>query len=208
MEADDYSSFPFIKPTMNKLELADALIQLKKIGAGKDGKSATANQLIGNLLYNTSILGYYRQLFVMDIDNSNGGKYDFWSTDRSTPYQYYYKNFTNTTFIEPDNFNLAITYYKKALETSANNEQKARVLFQMASAEQGKYYQYEAKNPSKVSYSDPQYSEKSDAYQKNLDQIKNQKYRTYFAMLKTQYAQTETAKSLMGSCSYFSYFMK
>lgn len=184
------------------------LIQLKKIGAGKDEKSATANQLIGNLLYNTSILGYYRELFVMDIDNTNGGKYDFWSTDKKNPYQYYYKNFLDRSYIEPDNFDLAINYYKKALDLSMSKEQKARVLFQMASAEQGKYYQYEAKNPSKVDYSDPKWSEKSDAYQKQLDQIKNQKYRTYFAMLKTQYAETETAKNLMGSCSYFSYFMK
>jgi hypothetical protein len=208
MEKEDYLQFPFIKPTMNKLELADALVQLKQIGNGKDEKSAKANQLIGNLLYNTSILGYYRELFVMDIDNSNGGKYDFWNTDRKNPYQYYYKNFLDRSYIEPDNFDLAINYYKKALDNSSNKEQKARVLFQMASAEQGKYYQYEAKNPSKIDYSDPKWSEKSDAYQKQLDQIKNQKYRTYFAMLKTQYADTETAKNLMGSCSYFGYFMK
>lgn len=208
MEKEDYSQFPFITANMNKLQLADALVQLKKIGTGKDEKSAIANQLIGNLLYNTSILGYYRQLFVMDIDNTNGGKYDFWSTDKKTPYQYYYKNFLNQTYIEPENFDLAINYYKKALDLSANKEQKARVLFQMASAEQGKYYQYESKNPSKIDYSDPKYSEKSDAYQTQLDQLKNQKYRTYFAMLKTQYANTETAKNLMGSCSYFGYFMK
>jgi len=208
MKKEDYSAFPFIKPSMNKLELAETLIQLKKIGSGKDEKSAAANQLIGNLLYNTSILGYYRQLFVMDIDNTNGGKYDFQSTERQNPYQYYYKNFLNRTYIEPDNFDLAINYYKKALNISANKEQKARILFQMASAEQGKYYQYEAKNPSKIDYSDPKWSEKSDAYQKQLDQIKNQKYRTYFALLKSQYSDTETAKGLMGSCSYFGYFMK
>ncbi|KMQ68165.1 hypothetical protein ACM39_09955 [Chryseobacterium sp. FH2] len=208
MQADDYSAFPFIKPTMNKLELADALIQLKKIGNGTDEKAAKANQFIGNLLYNTSILGYYRQVFVMDVDNSNGGKYDFWRTDRKNPYRYYYKNFLDTSYIEPDNFDLSIDYYKKALQYSSNKEQKARVLFQMASAEQGKYYQYEAKNPSDVSYSDPKWSEKNDAYQKQLDNIKNQKYRTYFAQLKTQYADTETAKNLMGSCSYFGYFMK
>ncbi|BEV05602.1 hypothetical protein [Chryseobacterium gambrini] len=208
MVKEDFSQFYFIKPMMNKLELADALIQLKKIGSGKDEKSTKANQLIGNLLYNTSILGYYRQLFVMDVDNTNGGKYNFWSTDSETPYQYYYKNFTSTTFIEPDNFDLAINYYKKALNTSTDKEQKARILFQMASAEQGKYYQYETKNPSNVDYSDPKWSEKTDAFQKQLDQIKNQKYRTYFAMLKTQYADTETAKNLMGSCSYFGYFMK
>ncbi|MEY8758652.1 hypothetical protein [Chryseobacterium tongliaoense] len=208
MENEDYSQFPFIKPDMSKLELADALIQLKKIGSGKDEKAAKANQLIGNLLYNTSILGYYRHIFVMDVDNTNGGKYDFWNTDKKTPYQYYYKNFLDRSYIEPDNFDLAINYYRKALDASANKEQKARIIFQMASAEQGKYYQYEAKNPANVSYSDPKWSEKTDAYQKQLDQIKNQKYRTYFALLKTQYADTEAAKSLMGSCSYFSYFMK
>ncbi|MCU7614199.1 hypothetical protein N0B16_07090 [Chryseobacterium sp. GMJ5] len=208
MKAEGYSAFPFIKATMNKLELADALIQLKKTGYGKDQKAAEANQLIGNVLYNTSILGYYRQLFVMDVDNSNGGKYDFWSTDRKTPYQYYYKNFTYTTYIEPDNFDLALQYYKKSLDFSTDREQKARVLFQMASAEQGKYYQYEAKNQPQTNYDDPQWSEKNDAYQKKLSDLKNQKYRIYFTQLKSQYSDTETARTLLGSCSYFDYFMK
>ncbi|MGE8434760.1 hypothetical protein [Chryseobacterium joostei] len=208
MKAENYADFPFIKNTMNKLELTDVLIQLKKIGTGNDEKAAKANQLIGNLLYNTSILGYYRQLFVMDIDNSNGGKYYFWNTNNSNPYKYYYKNFLDTSYIEPDNFDLAINYYQKALKLSNNKEEKARILFQMASAEQGKYYQYEAKAQKDFDYSDPKWSEKEDARQKEMDNLKNQKYRTYFAQLKTQYPDTEAAKNLMGSCSYFSYFMK
>lgn len=208
MKAENYTDFPFINDNMNKLTLCDALIQLKKIGAGNDEKAARANQLIGNVLYNTSILGYYRQLFVMDVDNSNGGKYNFWNTDRTNPYKYYYKNFLDTSYIEPDNFDLAIGYYQKALKLSNNKEQKARILFQMASAEQGKYYQYEAKAPKDFDYSDPKWSEKEDARQKELDNLKNQKYRTYFAQLKAQYSDTETTKNLMGSCSYFSYFMR
>lgn len=208
MKAENYSDFPFIKNNMNKLDLATTLIQLKKIGTGNDEKAAKANQLIGNLLYNTSVLGYYRQLFVMDIDNSNGGKYHFWTTDRANPYQYYYKDFLNTTYIEPDNFDLAINYYQKALKLSNNKEEKARILFQMASAEQGKYYQYEAKNQREYDYSDPKWSEKETAFQKEMDNLKNQKFRTYFAQLKTQYGDTEVTKSLMGSCSYFSYFMR
>jgi len=208
MKAEDYTAFSFIKPKMNKVELADALIQLKKIGTGKDQKSAQANLLVGNVLYNTSVLGYYRQLFVMDIDNSNGGKYDFWSTDKQTPYQYYYKNFTSTTYIEPDNFDLALNYYKKSLDLFNDKEQKARVLFQMASAEQGKYYQYEAKNQANIDYSDPKWSEKNDAHEKQMAQLKNEKYRTYFSQLKSQYSDTEAAKTLLGSCSYFDYFMK
>jgi len=208
MKAEDYTAFSFIKPKMNKAELADALIQLKKIGNGKDQKSAQANMLIGNLLYNTSVLGYYRQLFVMDIDNSNGGKYDFWNTDKKTPYQYYYKNFTSATYVEPDNFDLAINYYKKSLQLFTDKEQKARVLFQMASSEQGKYYQYEAKNQANIDYSDPKWSEKNDAHEKEMAQLKNEKYRTYFAQLKSQYSDTEAARTLLGSCSYFDYFMK
>nr|WP_315035034.1 hypothetical protein [uncultured Chryseobacterium sp.] len=208
MQTENYSDFPFIKNNMNKLELANTLIQLKKVGNGNDEKAAKANQLIGNLLYNTSILGYYRELFVMDIDNSNGGKYNFWNTDRSNPYKYYYKNFLDTSYIEPDNFDLSLNYYQKALKLTNNKEEKARILFQMASAEQGKYYQYEAKAPKDFDYSDPKWSEKEDARQKEMNDLKNQKYRTYFAQLKSQYGDTETTKSLMGSCSYFSYFMK
>ncbi|MFZ4930846.1 hypothetical protein [Chryseobacterium sp. Mn2064] len=208
MKAEDYSGFPFIKNNMDKLDLANTLIQLKKIGNGTDEKAAKANQLIGNLLYNTSILGYYRQLFVMDVDNSNGGKYDFWNTDKKNPYKYYYKNFMDRSYIEPDNFDLSIGYYQKALKLSNNKEEKARILFQMASAEQGKYYQYEAKAPKDFDYSDPKWSEKEDARQKEMDNLRNQKYRTYFAQLKAQYSDTQTTKDLMGSCSYFSYFMR
>lgn len=208
MKAEDYLAFPFIKPNMNKLELTDAAIQLKKLGNGNDANASKANQLLGNLLYNTSVLGYYRELFVMDIDNSNGGKFNFWTTDKETPYQYYYKDFLYYTFIEPDNFDLALNYYGKALKQTADKEQQARILFQMASAEQGKYYQWEAQQQSNIDYSDPKWSEKNDAFRLSLDKAKNEKYRSYFTQLKSQYATTQTAKSLMGSCSYFDYFMK
>lgn len=208
MKAENYAAFPFIKPQMNKLELTDAAIQLKKIGAGTDANSGKANQLLGNLLYNTSILGYYRELFVMDIDNSNGGKFDFWTTGEETPYHYYYKDFLYHTYVEPDNFDLALNYYGKALKQTADKEQQARILFQMASAEQGKYYQWEAQQQSNIDYSDPKWSEKNDAFRLSLDKAKNEKYRSYFTQLKSQYATTQTAKSLMGSCSYFDYFMK
>jgi hypothetical protein len=39
-------------------------------------------------------------------------------------------------------------------------------------------------------------------------QTKNEKFRTYFAELKKNYAQTQTSKDLQGSCSYYDYFMK
>ena len=207
MQAESFvTEFPFIKNKMNKLELADAVIQLKKIGLGTDGKAANANQLIGNLLYNTSVLGYYREVFVMDIDNSNGGKYHFVQSD--SPFQYYYKNYSSNIFIKPDNFDLSIQYYKKGLEQTMDKEQKARILFQMASAEQGKYYQYEANHSLETNYDDPNWSQKQDNFAKTMDQIKNKKYRTYFAELKKNYGDTKTAKSLQGSCSYYEYFLR
>ena len=207
MEPVDFATFPFIKDKMNKLELATALIQLQKIGQAKDDQAVQANQMIGNVLYNTSVLGYYREVFVMDVDNSNGPKFHFYNSDQPT-FQYYYKNFSSTSFIEPDNFDLSIHYYQKALNLSNNAEQKARILFQMASAEQGKFYQYQEKQTFDLSYDDPDYSTKEAAYIKNVDHTKNQKYRTYFAELKNKYGNTQTSKALQGSCSYYDYFMK
>lgn len=206
MKAESFvGEFPFIKNVMNKEELADALLQLKKIGDGKGETSAKANQLIGNVLYNTSVLGYYRELFVMDVDNSNGGKYHFYQSE--SPFKYYYKNYTSSVFIKPDNFDLSINYYAKALQSSTDREQKARILFQMGSAEQGKYYQWEVKDDFEVPYDDPKWSEKRESNQQRLDAAKNQKFRSYFTQLKQSYSNTQTSKSLAGSCSYYSYFL-
>jgi len=206
MKAESFvNEFPFIKNKMNKLEIADAVLNLKKTGAGKGETAAKANQLIGNLLYNTSVLGYFREIFVMDIDNSNGGKYYFGAGE--SPFKYYYKNYAWNVYIKPDNFDLAIRYYNNALLNSTDQEQKAQILFQMASAEQGKYYQWEAKQP-EIPYDDKSWEQKSKQQEMDFANMKNQKYRTYFGQLKQNYSNTETAKSLMGSCSYFDYFMK
>ena len=207
MKAENLVNFPFIKNDMNKLELAEALIELKKTGMRNDEKATQANQLIGNLLYNTSVLGYFREVFVMDIDNSNSPKFHFYNNDQPA-FKYYYKNFSQTSFIDPDNFDLTIEYYQKALNSSKADEQKARILFRMASAEQGEYYQYEQKQPYDLKYDDPDYDKKQEAYLKNRDQIKNQKYRTYFAELKKNYSNTQTSRALQGSCLYYDYFMK
>ena len=78
----------------------------------------------------------------------------------------------------------------------------------MASAEQGKYYQWEQKQSYDLKYDDPDYDKKQEAYVKNMGQTKNQKYRTYFAELKKNYSHTQTSKSLQGSCTYYDYFLK
>jgi len=206
MEAESFTGeFAFIKNTMNKLELADAILQLKKTAGGKGETAAKANQLIGNLLYNTSVLGYFREVFVMDIDNSNGGKYYFDSEE--SPFKFYYKNYSGNVFIKPDNFDLSIQYYNKALQNTTDREQKSRILFQMASAEQGKYYQWEAKQQ-QISWNDKDWEAKQNRQEIDFAKMKNQNYRSYFAQLKQNFSDTETTRNLMGNCSYFDYFIK
>ena len=208
MTAENFENFSFIKNDMNKLELAEAVIQLQKIGDGKNAaKASQANQLIGNLMYNTSMLGYYREVFVMDIDNQMGPKFHFYDQEKPN-FQFYYKDFSWHTFVENDNFDLAVKYYQKALDKSQDAEQKARILFQMASVEQGKYYLYAENKTFDVSYDDPQFEEKHDAFLKKLDQTKNEKFRTHMANLAKNYGNTQTSKSLQGSCSYYDYFLK
>ena len=207
MKAENTSQFSFIKTNMNKLELAETLIQLQKIGSGKDEKATKANQLIGNVLYNTSILGYYRETFVMDVNNQNGPKFHFWNTE-NTPFHYYYKNFSYSSFVDPDNFDLAIQFYSKALQNAKDKEQKARILFQMASAEQGKYYQWETSQSFNTDYGDKDYDAKRKEYLKNIDKTKNEKYRTAFADLKKNYQETKTYQDLQSSCLYFGYYSR
>jgi len=198
--------FPFIKNNMNKLELAEAVIQLKKIGNKKGMEGAKANQLIGNVLYNTSMLGYFREVFSMDINNYGWQKNSFYNETTAKP-TFYYKNYSWETALKPDNFDVALNFYNKALQQTSDKEQKARILFQMASAEQGKYYQWEAKQENHLEYDDPKWEEKRNAFQEKLDATKNQKYRTYFSLLKKEYSDTSVAQSLMGSCSYYGYFV-
>lgn len=202
MVKEDLSVFPFITQKMNKLELSNALIELEKIGKGTSELAVKANQLIGNVLYNTSVLGYFRHVFVMDINNENGPKFYF--GDYTHTYHFYYKNFSQTPNIKPDNFDLAIQYYQKSFDQSKNAEQKARLLFQMASAEQGKYYQWEATKSSEAFQGIDDITKREEI----VNGMKNQKFRTYFAQLKNNCAQTQTAKNLQSSCLYFGHYMK
>ena len=194
------SQFGFIKEKMNKLELAEAMTELKKIN------TANSNQLIGNVLYNTSSLGYYRELLMMDINNSGWAKNDIFRND-PPKFKYYYKNYSDYPSVKPDNFDVAIGFYNSALKQSKNPEQQARILFQMASAEQGKYYQWETKQQ-QIPYDDKNWEEKQKQRELNFAQTKNQKFRTYFSILKKDFSETQTSQRLMGSCSYYNYFMK
>lgn len=205
LEEDFGAEFPQVNDRMNKFELTKVLSDLKKTTNSKDAKGAMAAQLLGNFYYNTSILGYFRHILVMDINNGNGGKYYF---DNIKPrYTYYYKNYPNGISIKSQNFNLATEFYKQALTKATDAEQKARILFQLASVEQGNFYQWKSEQP-RVSYNTKNWNELVKKQEESFKQTKNEKFRTYFLQLKNNYANTQTVKDLRGSCSYFDYFMR
>ncbi|MBV7440493.1 hypothetical protein KRX57_03600 [Weeksellaceae bacterium TAE3-ERU29] len=190
--------------SFSKLELAETMLALEQIGKGNDERSAKARELMGNMMYNTSALGYFRELFVQDLTNGNSPKYRF---DESKPmFEFYYKNYGFYPYAPKGNFDLAISYYQQALEKTQDKERKAQILFQMASAEQGKYYVWEATQNKDFDYYDPNYDEKMKALQERLNQTKNQKFRTAFSMLKKDYADTQTVENLLRSCSYFNHY--
>ena len=152
-------------------------------------------------------MGYYREVFVMDVNNQMGPKFHFYDQEKPN-FQYYYKDFDWHSYVENNNLDLAINFYQKALDKSQDDEQKARILFQMASAEQGKFYLYAEKQTLKIDYDDPKYEEKQDAFAKKLNNAQNEKFRTHMANLAKNYGNTQTSKSLQGSCSYYDYFLK
>lgn len=195
--------FPFIKPEMNKAELAEAANRLAEIGNGVGQQASDANQLLGNLLYNTSILGYFRQTFVMDTDNSFGPKY-LWDNP-AQPYLFYYKDY-GAGFLFPNIYGISTSFYQKALSQTSDREQQARILFQLASAEQGQFYYYRNSHPFNINYDDPDWSKKQDAYNDQMTVVLQNQFQTYFTKLR-QYSDTKTSKELQGSCSYYANFL-
>ncbi|MGS2760982.1 hypothetical protein [Sinomicrobium sp. M5D2P9] len=180
VETDYLEDFPFIKPLMNKRELADAVVQLEKEAGKKGEKSAKANYLLGNFYYNTTTIGYYRHILAFDRTNGNGDKYRNYDYYRKTipRYPFYFKNYSFRTWF-PDNFRLPLGYLDKALLYARDNELKARILFAASKCEQGIFYSTddddELNNIDKVDY-----RERGN----KLLEIKTSRYRGYFKELK------------------------
>ncbi len=205
LKVNHLKEFSFLKDKMNKLELAKALQELEKIGKGNDARAMKANELIGNVLFNTSKLGYFRHVFVMDLNNAQGPKFEFSSKAREN--QLYYKYFTDYSHIEDDNYDLSIQYYQKALTLSNDREKSANIIFQMAKAEQGKYYIWKSAQNWDIDWNDPDYRQKQFEQEDFQLKTKRENYRNYFSILQRDYAHTQTVNQLQQSCSYFSYYM-
>ncbi len=135
---NDYSSqFPFIKKTMNKKELAEALVQLEKTGEQENETGAKANYLLGNFFYNISVTGYYRHIFSFDINNSyNSEKFDY--------YEQRYSDSGELTGIAND-------YLIKAGDQAGNEELKARIAFAQSKCYRDGYLRFSEYNRVEIS---------------------------------------------------------
>lgn len=114
---DDYiADFSFIHDNMAEVEVADALMQLDKIGKKEKGdESAKANYLIANFFYNVSRTGYYRQY--LRFDNNNGFSYWKYGPDANV-----YKN----------TLDLSSAYLEKAKKSAEDRELKAHIVYAQA----------------------------------------------------------------------------
>jgi hypothetical protein len=193
--------FTFIKNQMNKLELSDVLMQLSNISKQMDERGVKANLLLSNFYYNTTGIGYFRELLSFDITNFNGPKFhDLLSkedeiAEMSKNFKNYYKDYSWYAQFSSD-FNISLKYAEAALKNVNNPELKTQILFAAAKAEQGKFYFYADKNLKKGNDWYLDYSEAS------IIQYKVKNFRTYFKQLKTM-TNTKTYTSVKSNCAYF-----
>ena len=188
MQTDYLKEFPFIKPSMNKLELTEALLELRKTASLGNEQAAKANYLLGNFFYNTTSTGYFRHILRFDQDNAYCEKYR--STTPINIYSnIYFKNYGYSSFFV-NKISVSQQYLEKAYQLSQTPELKARIAFALSKCEQETYYEKK--------YGNSYYWVESDDIL-----IKNRKY---FAEL-NKYKNTSFYNDIKTSCLYFNYYV-
>ena len=193
--------FGFIKPLMNKLELTEALIQLEDLSKKNNEEGVKANYLLSNFYYNTTSLGYFRELLSLDKNNANGPKFNDFTEEKdrynniNSLFVNYYKGyFMSAAYI--DNFDLSLNYAKNALKNVSDQELKAQILFTAAKADQGKFYIYAANNLTEELWY-------ADFTTPEMISYKLKNNRNYFNQLKAL-SSTKAYKEIKSNCVYFS----
>ena len=194
------SEFTFIKPKMNKLELTDAIVQLVEIAKKSDDRAVKANYLLSNFYYNTTSLGYFRELFSFDRNNENGPKFHkfinpkFENKVMDDYFINYYKGY-NMAAQYISNYTISSEYVKAALAKVKDPELKAQILFTASKVEQGEFYEYAANNLTDNEWYVDFGSDEMIKYK-----VKN--YRKYFNQLKSL-PSTKTYQEVKSNCKYF-----
>ncbi|MGB3453960.1 MAG: hypothetical protein WBA59_09035 [Moheibacter sp.] len=202
MHTDFLDEFNFIKKNMNKKELSEALIRLEEESKKKGEKAAKANYLLGNFFYNTTSMGYFRELLNFDVNNSNGPKYhsgDYYNSELNV---FYFKNYEwNINY--SDDYKRPMAILETALNLANSDELKARILFALSKCEQSIYFDSMETDPElkSIEYDWNDYN----AYESKMMAVKVRKYRSYFKELK-KYSSTGFYKEVKSNCKYFDYY--
>lgn len=203
METPYLNEFKFIKNKMNKLELTTALIELDKLAHGKSEQAARANYLLGNFYYNTTTLGYFRELLSFDTNNQNGPKFNTYNyrslpEDNNKQYQFYYKDYAYHNVFN-DRFSPSENYLTTALGKTTDNELKAKILFALSKNEQGRFYTTATDKGLNLLL------ENEWNNRQQIDQYQQKHYKNYFKELK-KYSTTQAYKEAKSNCQYFAYY--
>ncbi|MGB3344365.1 MAG: hypothetical protein WBA61_10665 [Aequorivita sp.] len=209
MKTDYLADFPLIKTSLNKKELANVLVNLQKEAKGTNEKAAKANYLIGNFMYNTGLIGYYREILTFDGDNSFGPKFHSISS-QATPLSknaFFLKHYGWDVNYSTD-FELPLTYFQTALKTTKDAELKARLLFAASKCEQGLFYQNEYSDPDFVALNNLWEKNNIDykEFEKRFYQLKRKKYRTYFQQL-SALSNTHFFGEVRSNCMFFNTYL-
>lgn len=190
---NSYKSFDFIPARMNKQELVEALIELKKTAVGKDEQAAKANFLLGNFYYNTTHWGYYRNFFYYEPGNYYLSYIYGYNTTANTIKKTYNYN-EGTGLITSNNPQKAYDYFIKAESISSNNELKAKSVFQASKCELDLFF---ANN-----------NDNYFGYDGNYKLLYSTSTRPMFKRLKDNYSQTAYYKEIQSNCNYFKYYLQ
>ncbi len=199
------TEFSFIRELMNKTELTDVLIRLSDIARQNSEAGVKANFLLANFYYNTTGLGYFRELLSFDLNNAYGPKFhDLLSPEDEVKklngvFSNYYKNFDWYSSFSGD-FNVSMNYAKAALKNVNDPELKAQILFTASKIEQGQFYLYAQNNLLGEWYNS------YDLEKPEILRYKIKNYRTYFRELKAL-SSTKAYKEIKSNCLYFNAYV-
>ncbi|MBW7870047.1 MAG: hypothetical protein H3C39_03180 [Flavobacteriia bacterium] len=201
MNTEFTEDFPLIKKKMNKKELTEALIQLDEAAKKKGETAAKAGYLLGNFYFNTTILGYFRELLTFDVNNSNGPKFHDYNYSPEVNV-FYFKAYGYRSNYQ-NHFELPFSYLETALANTDSPEMKARILFTLSKCEQGAFYN--AMDTDSVLKNLTFDWNNQSAYEQKVLTVKTGKYRKYFKELK-KYSSTGFYKEVKSNCKYFDYY--
>lgn len=201
-KASVFSSF--IQPTTTRKELAENLIQLKKLTSDtKKWKAKLANYLLGNFYFNISNTGYYRGLltgntntgdyiYVNYANNKYGGNNTYGDDIIKNRKGY---NLSDITYNEKHHFNLSTVakkYYENVISLSTDKELNARCLYLIAKCELNDFYN----------------NGSADTFSVKLNEYNDLTLPNYksFKTLKAEYSDTRFHDMIIKQCSYYQFY--